>query len=473
MTTTESRATQSSGRNRYLEGNFAPVPDEITATDLEVVGQVPAALAGRYVRTGPNPVAVEDESSYHWFSGTGMVHGVDLREGGATWYRNRWVRSSEIAARQGEDDIPRPAGGGLFGGSGNTNVFHHAGEMWAINENSLPYELSPELDTVRQWDFGGPLPAGMTAHPKFDPVTGEMHVMAYSFSEPHLWYHVVDAAGSLVRSETIDVGGPVMVHDMAITGSRVLAFDLPVLFNLEKAMSGVRIPYEWDDDYTPRVGLVPRAGTAAETIWVEVDPCYVFHPLNAYDAEDGKVVVDLVRHPSMFRTVKNGPDEGVPVLERWVIDPVTGKVGTELIDGRSQEFPRADERLAGQRHRFGYSLGAGLNELGGLTNGHSFVLKHDLDAGITTEHDLGAGRVGGEFVFVPADDVSSAEDEGWLVGYVYDRSTDTSDLVILDAHDFGPEPVATVKLPRRVPAGFHGNWIPDRALRTSAMDPLV
>ena len=94
------------------------------------------------------------------------------------------------------------------------------------------------------------------------------------------------------------------------------------------------------------------------------------------------------------------------------------------------------------------------------------MLKHDVVAGTTTEHDLGAGRVGGEFVFVPADDATSGEDEGWLMGYVYDRSTDTSDLVILDAHDFGADPVATVKLPRRVPAGFHGNWIPDRALHS-------
>jgi len=465
MTTTEA----TSG-NRYLQGNFAPVPDEITVTDLEVIGAIPEALAGRYLRTGPNPIGHPDEN-HHWFLGDGMVHGVDLHGGEARWYRNRWVRSAEIAAMQGVDEVPGPAEGGVFGGSGNTNVVHHAGGIWAINELSLPYELSPELETLRRWDFGGPLPAGTTAHPKFDPATGEMHVMAYNFVEPYLWYHVVDAAGRLVRSVPVDVAGPVMVHDMGLTDTRAIAFDLPVVFDLELAMNGVRFPYVWDDDYTPRVGLVPRhVDTAeratAETTWIEVDPCYVFHPLNAYDATDGTVVVDLVRHPSMFRTVKNGPDEGTPVLERWVIDPVAGKVATELLDGRAQEFPRADERLAGREHRYGYALGAALNDFGGQSDQATSVLKHDVVAGTTTEHDLGAGRVGGEFVFVPADDATSGEDEGWLMGYVYDRSTDTSDLVILDAHDFGADPVATVKLPRRVPAGFHGNWIPDRALHS-------
>ena len=467
MTTTESHPDPLTG-NRYLQGNFAPVADEITATDLEVVGAIPEALAGRYVRTGPNPVGHPDES-HHWFLGDGMVHGVDLHDGEARWYRNRWVRSAEIAAMQGVPEVPAPESGGMFGGSGNTNVVHHAGRIWAINELSLPYELSPELDTLRRWDFGGPLPAGTTAHPKFDPATGEMHVMAYNFVEPYLWYHVIDADGRLVRSVPVEVGGPVMVHDMGLTETRAVVFDLPVVFDVDAAMSGVRFPYAWDDGYTPRVGLVPRSATSAEdaaagTIWTEVDPCYVFHPLNGYDAEDGTVVIDVVRHPSMFRTVKNGPDEGAPVLERWVIDPVAGKVATELLDDRAQEFPRADERLAGLPHRFGYSLGAALNDFGGQTDEHTSVLKHDVVAGTTEVHDLGAGRVGGEFVFVPADDAKSGEDEGWLMGYVYDRSTDTSDLVILDAHDFGADPVATVKLPRRVPAGFHGNWIPDRAL---------
>jgi carotenoid cleavage dioxygenase len=447
--------------NTFLEGNFAPVTEEVTATDLPVTGTIPAALAGRYVRNGPNPVHA-DAASYHWFAGEGMLHGLDLHGGEARWYRNRWVRSPEVAAFLGEADVPRDEGG-WYAGNGNTNVFHHAGRIWAVTEGSLPYEITPELDTVRACNFGGPLPGGINAHPKFDPDTNELHVVTYGFEAPFLRYHVVDASGQLVRSEEIETHGPAMVHDMGFTSSRVVFLDLPVQFNWDLALAGVSLPFRWDPDYHSQVGVMPRAGTAADTVWVDVEPCYVYHPLNAYDDGDA-VVMDLVVHPRAFDDDSGRPASGEPTLQRWVIDTAGRTLSRTVIDERSQEFPRADERLAGREHRYGYSVGTdqddGLSGLGGGVR--SFVLKHDVVAGTTHEHDLGAGRTGSEFVFVPGSD-TAAEDEGWLMGYVYDAGRGASDLVILDAQDFGTT-VATVQLPVRIPQGFHGNWMPDRAL---------
>ena len=453
-------ATATTPDARWLEDNFAPLPYEVTAYALEVTGAIPPALAGRYLRSGPNPVGA-DPTNHHWFLGDGMVHGVELRDGGANWYRNRWVTSPEQAARAGRPPVPMVADQ-VFGGSGNTNVIHHAGRIFAINELSCPYELTPELETVRQWDFGGPLPAGTSAHPKFDPATGDMHVMAYSFLEPFLRYHVISADGRVVRTDEVAVGGPIMAHDMGLTERYAIALDLPVLFSMDLVAAGRRLPYAWDPAYTPRLGFVPRDGDAADTRWVEIDPCYVFHPLNAYDDGD-RVVMDVVRHPRMFSSDVSGPDDGVPTLDRWTVDPVAGTFASERIDDRAQEFPRANERLAGLRHRFGYSVHAALTDFGGRTDRSTAVLKHDMERGTTEHHDMGPGRVAGEFVFVPAAD-DAGEDEGWLMGYVYDRSVDRSELVILDAHDVGADPVARVHLPTRVPAGFHGNWIPDRAL---------
>lgn len=446
--------------HRYLEGNFAPVPFETTAWDLPVEGALPASLVGRYVRNGPNPIDA-DPANHHWFIGEGMVHGVRLAGGRAEWYRSRWVGTEAVRAMQGRPPVPTEVGG-VLPGVGNTNVFHHAGAMWAISELSLPYRLTPELETVGAEAFGGPLPNGITAHPKFDPATGAMHVMAYSFGEPHLLYHEISADGRVVRSEPLAVGGPVMVHDMAMSERWVVAFDLPVLFDLELAAAGRRLPYRWDDGYAARIGLLPRAGTAPDTVWLDVDPCYVFHPLNAYDDGDA-LVIDLVVHPSMFRDDLDGPNDGVPVMERWVVDPAAGVVKREVLDERPQEFPRADERLAGRRHRYGYSVNVGLTDFEGGATKTSSILKYDLERGTVEAHDLGPGRIAGEVVFVPDGD-DAGEDEGWLVGYVHDAATDRSDLVVLDAHDIAAPPVATVHLPVRVPAGFHGNWIPDRAL---------
>src|SRR5262249_30649466 len=160
---------------------------------------------------------------------------------------------------------------------------HHAGSIWALCELFNPFEISPDLETVRSSNLGG-LPAGMNAHPKFDPATGDLHVMAYSFEAPYLRYHVVDPDGRVTRSDEVDVAGPVMVHDMALTERYAVAFDLPVVFSMEAAMAGRTLPYLWDPGYTPRVGLVPRAGTSDDTIWVDLDEaCFVYHPLNAYD----------------------------------------------------------------------------------------------------------------------------------------------------------------------------------------------
>src|SRR5436305_5965214 len=95
-------------RNRYLEGNYAPVREERTELDLDVTGRIPDFLDGRYLRNGPNPVVDPDPITYHWFLGSGMVHGIRLEGGQARWYRNRWVRSADVAAALGEQPRPGP-----------------------------------------------------------------------------------------------------------------------------------------------------------------------------------------------------------------------------------------------------------------------------------------------------------------------------------------------------------------------------
>jgi carotenoid cleavage dioxygenase len=436
----------------FLTGNYGPVTDERTDTDLVVDGQVPAALAGRYLRIGPNPHGTPPDP-YHWFMGDGMVHGIELRDGRAQWYRNRWVRTSKITEERGEPAVGGPTPP-MYDAS-NTNVLGHAGKIFAFTEGAFPYELSPELDTLRRTEFGGSLPTGCTAHPKIDPVTGELHAFSYWFDTPFVIYHVVDASGQLVRSEPITLPRSVMMHDFAITRNNVLFFDLPVVFDL--MVPG--FPFRWEDDHVARVGVMPRNGTDADVKWIEIDPCYVFHPMNAYD-DDDTIVVDVPRHPTMFATkgeLIEGPNRGgPPALHRWTIDAAAGKVRDELVDERGQEFPRVNETLLGSQHRYGYAVQV---DTADQFDGSALV-KHDFSRGTREDHAFGAGRAPGEFVFVPSPD-ATAEDDGWLMGFVYDGTTDRSDFVILDAHDFRGDAVATVHLPVRVPFGFHGNWVAD------------
>jgi carotenoid cleavage dioxygenase len=472
--------------NPYLNGNYAPVREEITALDLDVTGTIPEYLDGRYLRIGPNPLGDPDPARYHWFLGAGMAHGLRLRDGKAHWYRNRWVRSADVAQRLGETWSGGPHAGGLDFPA-NTNIIGHAGKTLAIAESGVrPYELTDELETVGPSDFCGTLFGGYTAHPKRDPATGELHAVSYNPMRGNIvQYTVTGVDGRVRRTVNIRLNAQTMMHDFSLTEKHVVLYDLPVALDLgaglhnrpAKAVAGfltrlaerhaapdfvVRaimrgsersgppsggMPYRWAPERQARVGVMPREGTARDIRWFEVQPCYVFHPLNAYDDGD-RIVLDVVRHESVF----NSGSRLVPQtqsLDRWTVDLDAGKLAEERLDDTPQEFPRVDERLVGRRHRFGYAVG--------YTNeAPDAILKHDAATQRTQPVAFGSGREPGEFVFVPSSP-DAAEDDGVAMGFVYDRSTDRSDLVLLDAQTL--ETIATVHLPARVPHGFHGNWV--------------
>jgi carotenoid cleavage dioxygenase-like enzyme len=441
--------------NPYLSGNFAPVEDELSAVDLPVTGSVPRELEGRLLRIGPNPVT-PPPPTHHWFLGNGMVHGVRLRGGRAEWYRRRYVRDDEVASAKGWPAVPGPRPEFLLaGGIANTHVMAHAGRIFALVEGgNPPVELDPELETIARSDFGGTLPGGFSAHPKRDPDTGEWHAAAYSPLAESLQYLVVGRDGKVRRSVDIPRPGKPMVHDCAITGRYFVVFDLPVTFDPKNLEDGSPLPYRWNPDYGARVGLLPREGSADDVKWCEVEPCYVFHAMNAWDAPDGRVVLDVVRHPRMFASDLRGPNEGAPTLERWTLDPASGETKEERLDEVGQEFPRLDERRTGKPYRFGYTAGFGAElAFGGLR-------QRDLRDGGCSIHHEGPARHFLEPVFVPRTP-DADEDDGWVLASVYDASTDKSDVVILHAQDFAGAPVATIHLPVRVPFGFHGSWVPD------------
>jgi carotenoid cleavage dioxygenase len=442
--------------NRYLEGNFAPVSGETTSVDLDITGSLPEWLDGRYLRNGPNPTNT-DPATYHWFTGHGMVHGVRLRDGKAQWYRNRYVRSEAVASELGEAWRGGPVYEGMDFAS-NTNVIGHAGRTFAIVEaGARPYELDDELNTLGPCDFDGTLPGGYTAHPKRDPQTGELHAVSYFWGWGNkVQYTVLDRDARVRKVVDIETTGSPMLHDMSLTETYAVVYDLPVIFDMELAMSGVSLPYRWDNDYPARVGLLPRDGGADDVRWFDVEPCFVFHPLNAYDDGD-RVVIDLCRFERMFDAdVVLGPDGAPPRLDRWTIDPSGGKVIEETIDDRPQEFPRVDERVVGRRHRYGYTVRFDARSENFEFGGGS-LLRHDLAADTTDVHEFGAGRGPGEFVMVPSSP-DAGENEGVLMGFVFDAQRNASDLVLLDAQRL--ETVAEVHLPARVPYGFHGNWVP-------------
>lgn len=474
----------------FVDERYAPVRAEVTEFDLPVRGTIPDWLDGRYLRNGPNPIADMAPDEYNWFTGDGMVHGVRLSGGHALWYRNRWVDSEVTSAALHRPAPPERGRSPLHGPSANTNVIGFAGKTLALVEAGVACaELSYDLDTVDVCDFDGTVRGGYTAHPLVDPETGELHAVSYHFGRGDAVLHtVIGPDGRLRRRVPIRVGGSPMMHAFSLTRDYVVVYDLPVTFDVRSvvtahvarplrplaalalgaAIGRVRVPgpvmdrlpsaragsfpYRWNERYPARVGLIPRHGDPTPH-WLEVEPCYVFHPVNAASA-DGRVVVDLVVHERVFDADRTGPSEGRPRLERWELNPrVSCRVRRTRLADEHVEFPRFDERFTASRHHDCW-LVVGSDDL----SGEHRLIRTDSTHGVAAMRDFGPHSSVGEFVFHP-ESPDSPEGHGVVMGLVTDLATSSTELRILDARTL--EDRAAVALPQRVPAGFHGNWIPD------------
>ncbi len=452
----------------FLRGNYAPWPLEGEIADLVVRGELPRELDGTLWRNGPNP-QFPPRGSYHWFDGDGMIHALRFG-GGRVSYRNRWVRTARF-------QLERAAGEALFGGladlsasdprvaqamtspnAANTSIVWHAGRLLALWEGGPPHALDPRtLDTLGPYDFAGRLAGAMTAHPKLDPESGEMLFFGYGFAPPFLRYHVVDAAGRLLRSEEIDVPVPTMMHDFLVTQRHVIFLVCPATFRLEN-VEKTGSPIGWEPELGTQIGVMPREGGSRDVRWFQADPCYVFHALNA--REDGeRIVADVCRYARLPLFAAGEAVEGQEGLSarltRWTLDLAGGSVKEERLDDLASEFPRLDERRAGLPYRHGYA--AAIVPAAEPPAGFDAIVHWDLETGRRREHRLAAGDAAGEPIFVPRR-AEADEGDGFLLTLVYRGAERRSDVLVLDAQNVAAEPLAVVELPHRIPFGFHGNW---------------
>jgi carotenoid cleavage dioxygenase len=456
-------ASERSSLPIHLAGNNRPVTEEVTMPPARIVGRVPAELDGSFLRNGPNP---RTGWSAHLYDGDGMVHAVRLGDGTAGSYRNRYVRTP-LHGNPGRSRVELavdPASGRIDHRvtTANTHVVAHAGRLLALEEGGFPCEITPELDTIGPFTFGGALRTPMTAHPKACPATSDLLFFGYQLRPPHVTFHRASAAGELVRSEPITVPAATMMHDFAITATRVVFFDSPIVFDAAGAAAGGP-PWRWDDAHGARIGVMPRDGDDADVRWFEVEPGHLSHTVNAHDDGD-RVVLTGIRLPAV-QAPGGATTSGLPVLHRWTVDVHTGTVAEGPLDDAPSEYPRIAEDRTGLPHRYAYTSSFVM----AAEPERSEVYKYDLaPAGgggtARTTHRLPRGHTCGEPVFVPASGgataAASAEDDGYLLTFAHDRAAGTSYLAILDAADVAAPPVAEVHLPVRVPAGFHGTWLP-------------
>ncbi len=426
----------------HLDGNNAPVADECDVLATRVVGEVPGDLRGRFYRNGPNPRA---GWSPHLYAGDGMVHMVDVT---SRRYRNRYVRTP-LYEQPGVDRVALafdPVTGRVDHRvtTANTHVVPHEGRLLALEEGGFPYEMTADLDTVGPFTFDGHLVGSMTAHPKRCPTTGDLLFFGYAVRPPFLTFHCAPGDGGVLRSVEIELPACSLMHDFAITSTKVLFFDSCLVFDFA-SMSETGSPWRWDHERPARIGVLDRVDPLGPVRWIDVEPSHLSHAANTFDDGNGVLLTGT-------RIPPGGASGGLPVMYEWRVDLATGVVAERPLDDASTEYPRVPDALVGERARFTYVSGFFFE----AEPDHGEIHKYDGSA--RTTHRLPYGHTCGEPVFVPSAS-PRAEDDGYLVTFAHDRAAATSSLLILDATAMAVS--AEIHLPVRVPAGFHGTWVPE------------
>ena len=469
--------TPAEQRSAYLTGLYAPVMDEVTATDMTVIGEIPRDLSGMFVQNGANP-RFAPNAGHSWFDGDGMVQGVTLEDGKAT-FRSRWIETEGL-----KEDLE--AGHATYLGSlakpgapgrrhknvANTDLVFHSGRFLALWwEGGEPYELSlPDLKTKGTFNYNNTLKGGLTSHAKLDPKTGELFFISWSPKPPFLHVGAAADTGKITRYTPVPLPGPRVQHDMAISDRFICVFDFPLMMDFDRSGQD-SLGFILNEEMPARIGLVDRYDLKADVKWFEVSPCFMWHLSSAWDEGDEFVLVGA-RIEGATRMDSHGKvHDDLPLVDgehrfdshpfMWCLNVKTGAVREMQLDDAYVEFPRVNDANICSGARYSYmaeiQIGEATLKAGGL-------IKYDLKSQTSQKISFPENHFGYEASFAPRDG-ATAEDDGYVVGYVTNESDLTTEFWITPSQNFDGGPIARIKLPQKVPPKFHGRWLSEDKLR--------
>ncbi|KAG6399453.1 hypothetical protein SASPL_140934 [Salvia splendens] len=490
---------------QVLSGNFAPV-EELPPTACDAVeGSLPSCLdGGAYIRNGPNPNFFP-KGPYHFFEGDGMLHMIKFSHGKAT-FCCRYVNTYKHAVESefGYPFVPSifsSFSGGLLSsisrflltaarvsagqfdpikhgfGTANTSLALISGRLFALCESDLPYavKLTPEGDiiTLGRHDFGSAEPFyRMTAHPKVDGVTGEAFAYEYgSGARPFLTYFRIDSHGKKHRSVAINsIERPISIHDFAVTEKYAVIPDMQIVVDPWLILRG-RSPVGVDREKVARLGVIPKyAEDEAESVWIEAAGFNPLHCVNAWDEDGGDTVCVVATNAAAVDRLMENIDCADMTMEMVVVDVKGKKMERYRLCDEFLEFGVINPAYAAKKNRYIYAVILGEKRSVGVVKLDLTLLNKEVGGDCTVAgRRFEPGCHGGEPFFVAREPNNPAaeEDDGYLVAYFHYGRTQESKFVVMDAKSPTLEIIATVKLPQRMPMGFHGLFMSETDLQTN------
>ncbi|CAI9757149.1 unnamed protein product [Fraxinus pennsylvanica] len=477
-----------------IAGNFSPVQEQPVRQRLPVTGKIPESIQGVYVRNGANPL-FEPIAGHHFFDGDGMIHAVQFKNGSAS-YACRFTETQRLVQERslGRPVFPKAIGElhghtgiarlmlfyarGMFGlvdhsrgtGVANAGLAYFNNRLLAMSEDDLPYHVrvtaSGDLESVERYNFDDQLKSTMIAHPKIDPITGELFALSYDvIQKPYLKYFRFSRNGHKSEDVEIPVSKPTMMHDFAITEKFVIVPDQQVVFKMSEMISGGS-PVVYDKEKVSRFGVLDKyAKDASSMKWVEVPDCFCFHLWNAWEEPETDEIVVIGSCMTPPDSIFNECDEELKsVLSEIRLNLKTGKSSRRPImserDQVNLEAGMVNRNKLGRKTRYAYlAIAEPWPKVSGFA-------KVDLFTGEVNKYFYGDEKYGGEPFFLPQDPNCEAEDDGYILAFVHDEKAWKSELQIVNAMSMKLE--ATVKLPSRVPYGFHGTFISANNLANQA-----
>jgi carotenoid cleavage dioxygenase len=462
-------------------GHNAPSRIECDLYDLVVEGTIPDEIAGTWFRSIPDPQYPPMLGDDTFLSGDGMVSAFRFG-GGHVDFRMRYVQTerwkNERVARRSLHGLYRnpytddPSVRGKGRGVANTTPVFHGGRLIALKEDSRGWEIDPRtLETIGECDYGGRLRSQtMTAHPREDFETGELHFFGYEaggLATTDVAYCVANRSGELVREEWFNMPYCGLMHDFAVTREHAIFPCFPIAADLERLKAGGP-HWRWEPTFDTVVGIMPREGSVKDMRWFRGPACSVFHIMNSF-TEGSRVHMDLcVTNVPVFEFMRTAaglhlrPDQIEGQVERWTFDlskPSDGYTRTKIAE--SADMPRVANTDAMRDYRIGYvarfnpmvgppilsgPVGAGFNEL----------VRLDLGTGRETTLAMAPQCTLQEHVHIPS---SIPGHEGYLAFVVDRHDQNLAEVFLVEAGRLPNGPLARIKVPLRLRSAVHGNWV--------------